>query len=173
MGSRTPVFPLSNGLNPSFMPTQQRPNRVLTESLADQFHLIRQLTFQKQVLASQFLFARYFLRLARQVVPLYWHCLVVVAFDASFHQLDQVPGVLLSLFANSQISEYIAGGGLTISQNLGVLVSSLALYVIVFLDKLFLIFNLKLLLLGIRQEWLCFLFCVSYRFLFILTIFWL
>ncbi|CAL6036300.1 Hypothetical_protein [Hexamita inflata] len=43
MGSRTPVFPLSNGLNPSFMPTQQRPNRALTESLADQFHLIRQL----------------------------------------------------------------------------------------------------------------------------------
>ncbi|CAL6002202.1 Hypothetical_protein [Hexamita inflata] len=61
MGSRTPVFPLSNGLNPSFMPTQQRPNRALTESLADQFHLIRQLTFQKLVLA-QFLFARYFLR---------------------------------------------------------------------------------------------------------------
>ncbi|CAL6036200.1 Hypothetical_protein [Hexamita inflata] len=104
MGSRTPVFPLSNGLNPSFMPTQQRPNRALTESLADQFHLIRQLTFQKLVLASQFLFARYFLRLAREVVPLYWHCLVVVAFDASFHQLDQVPGFLLSLFvfANSQ-----------------------------------------------------------------------
>ncbi|CAL6062239.1 Hypothetical_protein [Hexamita inflata] len=90
MGSRTPVFPLSNGLNPSFMSTQQRPSRALTESLADQFHLIRQLTFQKLVLA-QFLFARYFLRLAREVVPLYWHCLVVVAFDASFHQLDQVP----------------------------------------------------------------------------------
>ncbi|CAL6041192.1 Hypothetical_protein [Hexamita inflata] len=59
MGSRTPVFPLSNGLNPSFMPTQQRPNRALTESLADQFHLIRQLTFQKLVLASQFRFARF------------------------------------------------------------------------------------------------------------------
>ncbi|CAL6083010.1 Putative_reverse transcriptase/endonuclease [Hexamita inflata] len=29
------------------MPTQQRPNRVLTESSADQFYLIRQLTFQK------------------------------------------------------------------------------------------------------------------------------
>ncbi|CAL5988408.1 Hypothetical_protein [Hexamita inflata] len=85
------------------MPTQQRPSRALTESLADQFHLIRQLTFQKLVLA-QFLFARYFLRLAREVVPLYWHCLVVVAFDASFHQLDQVPGVLFSLFvfANPQ-----------------------------------------------------------------------
>ncbi|CAL6111833.1 Hypothetical_protein [Hexamita inflata] len=87
------------------MPTQQGPNRALTESSADQFHLIRQLNFKKLVLASQFLFARYFLRLAREVVPLYWHCLVlVVAFDALFHQLDQVPGVLLSLFdfANSQ-----------------------------------------------------------------------
>ncbi|CAL6049764.1 Hypothetical_protein [Hexamita inflata] len=77
---------------------------VKTQPLADQFYLIRQLNFQKLVLASQFLFARYFLRLAREVVPLYWHCLVVVAFDALFHQLDQVPGVLLSLFdfANSQ-----------------------------------------------------------------------
>ncbi|CAL6074746.1 Hypothetical_protein [Hexamita inflata] len=84
------------------MPTQQRPNRALTESSADQFYLIRQLNFQKLVLASQFLFARYFLRLAREVVPLYWHCLVVV-FDALFHQPDQVP-ILLSLFdfANSQ-----------------------------------------------------------------------
>ncbi|CAL6037086.1 Hypothetical_protein [Hexamita inflata] len=70
------------------MPTQQRSNRALTESSADQFHLIRQHYFQKLVLASQFLFARYFLRLAREVVPLYWHCLVVVAFDALFHQLD-------------------------------------------------------------------------------------
>ncbi|CAL5997967.1 Hypothetical_protein [Hexamita inflata] len=76
--------------------TPQRPNRALTESLADQFQLIRQLTFKKLVLASQFLFARYFLRFARKVVPLYWHCLMMVAFDASFHQLDQVPGVLLS-----------------------------------------------------------------------------
>ncbi|CAL6074260.1 Hypothetical_protein [Hexamita inflata] len=48
------------------MPTQQRPSRTLTELLADQFHLIRQLTFKKLVLASQFLFARYFLRLARE-----------------------------------------------------------------------------------------------------------
>ncbi|CAL6074114.1 Hypothetical_protein [Hexamita inflata] len=72
------------------MPTQQRPNRALTESLADQFHLIRQHNFQKLVLASQFLFACYFLRLAREVVPLYWHCLVVVAFDASFHQLARI-----------------------------------------------------------------------------------
>ncbi|CAL6057517.1 Hypothetical_protein [Hexamita inflata] len=63
-------FHFQNGLNPSFMPTQQRPSRALTESLADQFHLIRQLTFQKLVLA-QFLFARYFLRLAREVVPIY------------------------------------------------------------------------------------------------------
>ncbi|CAL6094068.1 Hypothetical_protein [Hexamita inflata] len=97
-------FHFQNGLNPSFMPTQQRPNRALTESSADQFYRIRQLNFQKLVLASQFLFARYFLRLAREVVPLYWHCLVVVAFDSLFHQLNQVPGVLLSLFdfANSQ-----------------------------------------------------------------------
>ncbi|CAL6029725.1 Hypothetical_protein [Hexamita inflata] len=36
------------------MPTQQGPNRVLTESSADQFYLIRQLNFQKLVLASQF-----------------------------------------------------------------------------------------------------------------------
>ncbi|CAL6076025.1 Hypothetical_protein [Hexamita inflata] len=71
------------------MPTQQRPSRALTESSADQFYLICQLNFQKLVLASQFLFARYFLRLAREVVPLYWHCLVMVAFDALFHQLDQ------------------------------------------------------------------------------------
>ncbi|CAL5994860.1 Hypothetical_protein [Hexamita inflata] len=62
-------FHFQNGLNPSFMPTQQRPNRALTESSADQFYLIRQLNFQKLVLASQFLFARYFLRLAREVVP--------------------------------------------------------------------------------------------------------
>ncbi|CAL6063177.1 Hypothetical_protein [Hexamita inflata] len=88
------------------MPTQQRPNRVLTESLADQFHLILcQLTFKKLVLASQFLFARYFLRFAREVVPLYWHCLMMVAFDASFHQLDQVPRFRFSLFVftNSQL----------------------------------------------------------------------
>ncbi|CAL6106679.1 Hypothetical_protein [Hexamita inflata] len=86
------------------MPTQQRPNRALTELLADQFHLIRQLTFQKLVLASQFLFARYFLRLAREVVLLYWHCLIMVAFDALIHQLEQVPRSLFSLFvfANSQ-----------------------------------------------------------------------
>ncbi|CAL6083953.1 Hypothetical_protein [Hexamita inflata] len=58
------------------MPTQQGPNRALTESSADQFYLIRQLNFQKLVLASQFLFAHYVLRLAREVVPLYWHCLV-------------------------------------------------------------------------------------------------
>ncbi|CAL6002510.1 Hypothetical_protein [Hexamita inflata] len=56
-------FHFQNGLNPSFMPTQQRPNRALTVSLADQFHLIHQLNFQKLVLASQFQFARYFLRL--------------------------------------------------------------------------------------------------------------
>ncbi|CAL6014936.1 Hypothetical_protein [Hexamita inflata] len=85
------------------MLTQQRPNRahgvvsgpVLPDSLTQ---------FQNLVLAFQFLFARYFLRLAWEVVPLYWHCLVVVAFDALFHQLDQVPEVFLSLFdfANSQ-----------------------------------------------------------------------
>ncbi|CAL5976538.1 Hypothetical_protein [Hexamita inflata] len=60
------------------MPTQQGPNRALTESSADQFYLTRQLNFQKLVLASQFLVARYFLWLAREVVPLYWHCLVVM-----------------------------------------------------------------------------------------------
>ncbi|CAL6074267.1 Hypothetical_protein [Hexamita inflata] len=53
------------------MPTQQRPSRTLTELLADQFHLIRQLTFQKLVLASQFLFARpigpLFIYLFRQI----------------------------------------------------------------------------------------------------------
>ncbi|CAL6097458.1 Hypothetical_protein [Hexamita inflata] len=93
------------------MPTQQRPNRALTESLADQFHLIRQLTFQKLVLASQFLFARYFLRLAREVVPLYWHCLMMVAFDASFHQLDQVLRFRFSLFVftNSQFRGILPG----------------------------------------------------------------
>ncbi|CAL6017020.1 Hypothetical_protein [Hexamita inflata] len=153
------------------MPTQQRPNRAITESLADQFHLIRQLSFQKLVLAFQFLFARYFLRLAREVDSLYWHCLVVVAFDASFHLLDQVPGVLLSLFvfANSQfrgilpvVDQLFPG-----FRRVGIFPSSL------FLDKLFLIFHLELLLLGFRQEWLGFLFCVSYRFLFIWTIFWL
>ncbi|CAL6077016.1 Hypothetical_protein [Hexamita inflata] len=153
------------------MPTQQRPSRALTESLADQFHLIRQLTFQKLFLASQFLFARYFLWLAREVVPLYWHCLVVVAFNASFHQLDQVPGVLLSLFflqipnfgvyCRWQINYFLG------FRRVGIFPSSL------FLDKLFLIFHLEHLLLGFRQEWLGFLFCVSYRFLFIWTIFWL
>ncbi|CAL6036978.1 Hypothetical_protein [Hexamita inflata] len=95
------------------MPTQQGPNRALTESSADQFYL----NFQKLVLASQFLFARYFLRLAREVVPLYWHCLVVVAFDALFHQLDQVPGVLLSLFdfANSQFRGIFPTGRFVVS----------------------------------------------------------
>ncbi|CAL6095520.1 Hypothetical_protein [Hexamita inflata] len=34
-------FHFQNGLNPSFMPTQQRPSRALTELLADQFQLIR------------------------------------------------------------------------------------------------------------------------------------
>ncbi|CAL5989356.1 Hypothetical_protein [Hexamita inflata] len=77
------------------MPTQQRPNRALTELLADQFQLSRQLTIKKLVLASQFLFARYFLRFAREVV----HCLMMVAFDALVHQLDQVPSYcFLSLF---------------------------------------------------------------------------
>ncbi|CAL5974074.1 Hypothetical_protein [Hexamita inflata] len=97
-------FHFQNGLNPSFMPTQQRPSMAITESSADQFYLIRQLNFQKLVLASQFLFARYFLRLAREVDSLFWHCLLMVVFDALFHQLDQVPGILLSLFdfANSQ-----------------------------------------------------------------------
>ncbi|CAL6038580.1 Hypothetical_protein [Hexamita inflata] len=88
MGSRTPVFPLSNGLNPSFMPTQQRPNRALTESLADQFHLIRQLTFKKLVLASQFHFARYFLRLAREVDLLYWHCLYIYMYIYKIYNLS-------------------------------------------------------------------------------------
>ncbi|CAL6009425.1 Hypothetical_protein [Hexamita inflata] len=55
------------------MPTQQRPRRALTESLADQFYLIPQHYLQKLVLASQFLFARYFLRFAREVVQLYQH----------------------------------------------------------------------------------------------------
>ncbi|CAL6100521.1 Hypothetical_protein [Hexamita inflata] len=73
-------FHFQNGLNPSFVPTQQKPNRALTESSADQFYLIRQLNFQKLDLASQFLFARYFLGLAREVVPLYWHCLVMHCF---------------------------------------------------------------------------------------------
>ncbi|CAL6005916.1 Hypothetical_protein [Hexamita inflata] len=72
-----PYFHFQNEFKQSFMPTQQRPNRVLTESSADQFYLIRQLNLQKLVLASQFLFARYFLRLVREVVPLYWHCLVL------------------------------------------------------------------------------------------------
>ncbi|CAL6102196.1 Hypothetical_protein [Hexamita inflata] len=40
-------FYFQNGLNPSFVPTRQRPNRALTELLADQFYLIRQLNFQK------------------------------------------------------------------------------------------------------------------------------
>ncbi|CAL6072359.1 Hypothetical_protein [Hexamita inflata] len=82
---------------------------AITESSADQFYLIRQLYFQKPVLASQFLFARYFLRLAREVDSLFWHCLLMVAFDALFHQLDQVPGILLSLFgfANSQFLDIL------------------------------------------------------------------
>ncbi|CAL6011040.1 Hypothetical_protein [Hexamita inflata] len=40
----------------SFLPTQQRPSRALTESSADQFYLILQLNFQKLVLVFQFLF---------------------------------------------------------------------------------------------------------------------
>ncbi|CAL6020211.1 Hypothetical_protein [Hexamita inflata] len=42
-------------------------------------------------------------------------------------------------------------------RRVGIFLSSL------FLDKLFLIFHLELLLLGFRQEWLGFLFCVSYK----------
>ncbi|CAL6096959.1 Hypothetical_protein [Hexamita inflata] len=149
------------------MPTQQRPNRVLTESSANQFYLIRQLNFQKLVLASQFLFARYFLRLAREVVPLYWHCLVVVAFDALFHQLDsflvylilQIPN--FGVYCRRQINFFLGCSCFDIFLSF------------LLLDKLFLIFNLELLLLGFRQDWLGFLFCVSYRFLFIWTIFWL
>ncbi|CAL6017008.1 Hypothetical_protein [Hexamita inflata] len=49
MGSRTPVFPLSNGLNPSFMPTQQRPSRALTESLADIYIYFNLRTVQKTI----------------------------------------------------------------------------------------------------------------------------
>ncbi|CAL6040974.1 Hypothetical_protein [Hexamita inflata] len=154
------------------MPTQQRPNRALTELLANQFHLIRQLTFQKLVLASQFLFARYFLRLAREVDLLYWHCLVAVAFDASFHQLDQVPRSLFSLFvfANPQFR-----GILPVVDQLFPRVQTRCYLpqLSLFLDKLFLIFHLEHLLLGFRQEWLGFLFCFNYRILFILTIFWL
>ncbi|CAL6072241.1 Hypothetical_protein [Hexamita inflata] len=152
------------------MHTQQRPSRALTESLADQFHLIRQL--KKLFFVSQFLFARYFLRLAREVDSLYWRCLVVVAFDASFHQLDQVPGVLLSLFV-LQIPNFGVYCRWWINyfqefRRVDILFSSLLL------DKLFIIFfNLLLFLLGFRQDWHGFLFCVSYRFLFIWTIFWL
>ncbi|CAL6011455.1 Hypothetical_protein [Hexamita inflata] len=133
MGSRTPVFPLSNGLNPSFMPTQQRPSRALTELLADQFYLIRQLTFKKLVLTSQFLFARYFLRFA-------------------------------FVFANPQLRSILPGMDQLFPgfSCFDIFRSSLLL------DKLFLIFYLELLL-GFRQDWLGFLFCVSYRFLFILT----
>ncbi|CAL6070842.1 Hypothetical_protein [Hexamita inflata] len=111
-------FHFQNGLNPSFMPTQQRPSRALTELLADQFHLIRQLTFQKLVLASQFRFARYFLRLAREVDSLNCHCLMMVAFDALFHQLDQVPRFHFSLFVICKflISGYIASGWKRLSQ---------------------------------------------------------
>ncbi|CAL6074359.1 Hypothetical_protein [Hexamita inflata] len=52
-------------------------------------------------------------------------------------------------------------------RRVGIFLSSL------FLDKLFLIFHLELLLLGFRQQCLGFLFCVSYRILFIWTIIWL
>ncbi|CAL6008746.1 Hypothetical_protein [Hexamita inflata] len=156
-------FHFQNRLSQSFMPTQQRPSRALTESLADQFHLIRQLTFQKLVLA-QFLFARYFLRFAREVVPLYWHCLVVVAFDASFHQLDQV-SFLVYLFL--QIPNF---GVYCWWQLTRWYLPQLSFFRQTISDILF---NLELLLLGFRQDWLGFLFCVSYRILFILTIFWL
>ncbi|CAL6085359.1 Hypothetical_protein [Hexamita inflata] len=60
-----PYFHFQNGLNPSFMPTQQRLNRVLTVSgpvLPDSLT-----QFQKLVLAS---LARYFLRLARYIEKL-------------------------------------------------------------------------------------------------------
>ncbi|CAL5990653.1 Hypothetical_protein [Hexamita inflata] len=40
-------FLFQNGLNTPFMPTQQRPSRVLTELSTDQFYMIRQLNFQK------------------------------------------------------------------------------------------------------------------------------
>ncbi|CAL6088822.1 Hypothetical_protein [Hexamita inflata] len=78
------------------------------ELLADQFYLVRQLDFQKRILAFQFLFARYFRRLAREVDSLYWHCLMMVAFDALFHQLDQVIGFILSsfVFANPNFGVY-------------------------------------------------------------------
>ncbi|CAL5991929.1 Conserved_hypothetical protein [Hexamita inflata] len=59
------------------MPTQQRPNRALTESSADQFDLIRQLNFQKLVLASQFLFARYFLLAISQGLAFIFNIVVI------------------------------------------------------------------------------------------------
>ncbi|CAL6082994.1 Hypothetical_protein [Hexamita inflata] len=63
-------FHFQNGLNPSFMPTQQGPNRALTESSANQFYLIRQLNFQKLDLASQFLFIYIYLYRLTLLVPL-------------------------------------------------------------------------------------------------------
>ncbi|CAL6008622.1 Hypothetical_protein [Hexamita inflata] len=153
------------------MPTQQRPNRALTESSADQFYLIRQLNFQKLVLASQFLFARYFLRLAREVVPLYWHCLWWLPLMHCFINLIRYLGSFL-VYLILQIPNFGVYCRWQINFFLGFRRFDIFLSVLL-LDKLFLIFHLELLLLGFRQEWLGFLFCVSYRFLFIWTIFWL
>ncbi|CAL6043679.1 Hypothetical_protein [Hexamita inflata] len=82
-------FHFQNGLNPSFMPTQQRPSRALTESLADQFQLIRQLTFKKLVLA-QFLFARYFLRLAHFYVCIIYVVCIISKSNIIYNQLTVV-----------------------------------------------------------------------------------
>ncbi|CAL6024671.1 Hypothetical_protein [Hexamita inflata] len=62
------------------MPTQQRPNRALTELLADQFHLIRQLTIKKLVLASHGL---PFIQINRSVI------LSQIVSKTAFHRLKQ------------------------------------------------------------------------------------
>ncbi|CAL5978980.1 Hypothetical_protein [Hexamita inflata] len=47
--------------------TQQRPNRALTESSADQFYLIRQLNFQKLLLSSSLVYFNHWILSSERV----------------------------------------------------------------------------------------------------------
>ncbi|CAL6024024.1 Hypothetical_protein [Hexamita inflata] len=149
------------------MPTQQRSNRALTESSADQFYLIRQLNFQKLSFSLFVISLGLHGRLFRCIGIAWWwlplmHCFInLIRYLGSFlvYLILQIPN--FGVYCRWQISYFLGFSCFDI------FLSSLLL------DKLFLIFFNLLLLLSFRQDWLGFLFCVSYRFLFILTIFWL
>ncbi|CAL6034949.1 Hypothetical_protein [Hexamita inflata] len=122
-------FHFQNGLNPSFMPTQQRPSRALTESLADQFHMIRQLNFKKLVLASRFflLVISFSLhgRLIRCIGIAWWWLPLMHWF---INLIRFLGSMLVYLFLQIPNFGVYCWDGLAISQGLVAQISSLALY---------------------------------------------